>query len=258
MLVGYTAFLDVLGFSALIGGDQNSRVEKYLSQLKQVFDADPGKAVDYIVFSDSIILTTRDGTLASLEALLSRCAALFGMMLATEIPMRGAISHGSYVTEKTPRGTFVAGKAIIDAYNFEKMQDWIGIMLAPSVLQAVSDLQSRCQIEFPQTDRDWSALKERLPWAACVQPCAAIPFHSSAPSSESYEGYAIVPVYGRFRLHEIIQNISRSIQRLSWLKSLAPDPRAQAKYDRTMRWLDSVVGMWSLIERRVSAEKWPT
>src|SRR5258708_33104448 len=100
MRVGYAAFLDVLGFSALISGDQGARVEKYLGCLKEVFDREPPSMVDYVVFSDSIILTTPDDSLPAFQELEARCSTLLWVMLRSDIALRGAIAHGPYITEK--------------------------------------------------------------------------------------------------------------------------------------------------------------
>jgi hypothetical protein len=244
MRTGYVAFLDVLGFSAPISGDQGARVQKYLDCLKRVFDGEPESPVDYVVFSDSIILTTRDDGVPTLQALLTRCSTLLWVMLANDIALRGAIAHGSYITEKTNRGTFVAGKAIIEAYHFEGAQDWIGIMLAPSVIQAVPDLQARCRYEEPHSAALWEALTERLPWAAFVQPCSEIPFRDAGNVVTRYHGFAIVPTSGDTSPAALRDSLASTLERLVWLKSLAPNPRDQAKYDRTYSWVNLNCTNW--------------
>jgi hypothetical protein len=150
MLTGYAAFLDVLGFSSMVATEHHSeRIDAYLNCLNRIFDKEDGSKIDYVVFSDSIVITTRNDDEESLLALLSRCSTFFGALIASEIAVRGAIAHGSYLTSKTATGTFVAGRAIIEAYTFEQRQDWVGIMLAPSVNARVPDLTERCLIEDP-------------------------------------------------------------------------------------------------------------
>jgi hypothetical protein len=257
MRTGYVAFLDVLGFSALISGDQGARVQKYLDCLKQVFDGEPESPVDYVVFSDSIILTTRDDEIPTLQALLARCSTLLWVMLANDIALRGAIAHGSYITEKTSRGTFVAGRAIIEAYHFEGAQDWIGIMLAPSVIQAVPDLKVRCLYQDPYDLERWQALTERLPWAAFVQPCLEIPFRDAGKSVTRYHGFAIVPTSGNTDPAALRDSLASTLDRLVWLKSLAPNPQVQAKYDRTHSWVLSNRGNWHMAAfRREQNSSW--
>jgi hypothetical protein len=75
---------------------------------------------------------TANDTEEALKTILERCSRLFGALLANEIPVRGAIEP--YVSEKTDSGRFVAGRAIIDAYHFEAMQNWVSIMLAKGAL----------------------------------------------------------------------------------------------------------------------------
>ena len=244
MRVGYAAFFDVLGFSALVASDQGDRIGVYLERLKEVFDNDRPSPVDYIVFSDSIILTTPDDDPAALQALLARCSTLLYVMLASEIPLRGAIARGSYITEKTSHGTFVAGRAIVEAYRFESVQDWIGVMLAPSVIQAVPDLEARCLFQYPNTLEIWRSLSQRLLWAAFVQPCLQIPFHSASGSSGNYFGFAIVPSSGETTPMALRDSIGSAMERLRWLSSIAPNPQAQAKYHRTSLWLSEIRLQW--------------
>src|SRR5436190_11507789 len=119
MLIGFVALLDVLGFSSLVmGGDEGARLSQYLEGIRTALGDSVGKALDYVVFSDTIVLTTRDASEESFQVLLARSSALFGLMLKREIALRGAIAYGSFVREATPGGVFVAGKAVIEAYTF--------------------------------------------------------------------------------------------------------------------------------------------
>lgn len=185
---------------------------------------------------------------------------MFGALLANKIPVRGAIAHGTYVSEKTDSGRFVAGRAVIDAYQFEEKQDWIGIMVAPSVLGKVECLADYCALsalpDYTKGRRGnpmpWPAeavsayhgLKDRLAWAAHVQRCP-IPFHGSV-----YEGYAIVPTIDKPDPINLAEDLKRSLLMLQRLKSLAPSPEIQSKYDRTITWLSQVRGKWDWIAAR--------
>src|SRR5438874_1384742 len=93
----YIALLDALGFTAMVlGGGQDGRLRAYLETLRAVLEDDSREtAVDYVVFSDNIVLTTSD-TEQSLKALISGCSRLLGSMLENEIALRGAITFGSY------------------------------------------------------------------------------------------------------------------------------------------------------------------
>jgi hypothetical protein len=246
MSTGYVAFLDVLGFSSLVSGDFHAeRIDKYLECLSTIFNAKKGRPlVEYVVFSDSLILTTMDDSDASFQALAARCSCLFGALLENEIAIRGAISHGSFISSKTESGTFVAGRAIIEAYQFEGKQDWVGIMVAPSVIRKIPDLAERCLYEDPHSIEILRRLTDRLLWAAHVQPCNQIPFHGSPLENSTYRGFAIVPSDGSSDLAALRDSLTKSLERLSRLESLAPDPRAQGKYQRTYNWLNNVRSNW--------------
>jgi hypothetical protein len=73
-----------------------------------------------------------------------QCAGGVYLLLQNEFAVRGAIALGSFSRSDDPNGTFVAGRAIIEAYNYEKIQDWIGIILSPTVLQKYGNLQNIC------------------------------------------------------------------------------------------------------------------
>lgn len=251
MFKGYVALLDVLGFSAMVARDTDGRqVADYLKALEGAFPSQGSSPVDYVVFSDSIILTTRDDTKDSLHALVRGCSSLFGRLLEREIPLRGAITHGSYIREKTESGVFIAGSAIIEAYDFERRQDWVGIMIAPSVLRHQPKLKEWSSVERWNTYQDPASCEEllkRSEWAAFL--CSLeIPFKlQSASSPPMYAGTAIVPTHGQPEPPALLESLKKSREQLLWLKSLAPTPDAQKKYDQTIHLMGLVIPVWATL-----------
>ncbi len=76
---GYVALLDVLGFSALVDADTTGeRVERYLTCLQR---AKGTTAVEYVVFSDSIVLTVEDAGADCLLAIAGACSRLMNELL---------------------------------------------------------------------------------------------------------------------------------------------------------------------------------
>jgi hypothetical protein len=250
MRAGYVAFLRVLGFSALVSGDRADRIEGYLQCLKDVFGDVAAQPVKYIVFSNGIILTTDDAELPSLHALIARCSVLLAAMVSHDIALRGAIAHGSYITENTESGTFVAGKAIVEACQFEAAQDWVGIMLAPSIAQAVPDLFTRSRYADPINSALMSDLIQRLDWAAFVRPCR-VPFHPTEAKANEHEEFAIIPSYGIAEFGALRDCAAAALDRMAGLKSVAPTPSAKAKYSRSIFWLSQVRSEWSMAAMRV-------
>jgi hypothetical protein len=84
---GFVAMLDVLGFSALVSGN-DERLNSYVNCLQQVV-GDPGTStVEYVVFSDSIVLTAGKD-MDSFQSLIQRCSHVLGLMLDKEIALPG-------------------------------------------------------------------------------------------------------------------------------------------------------------------------
>lgn len=72
MKEGYVALLDVLGFSALVGADDGGlKVRRYLECLQ---GATVERKVDYVVFSDSIVLIAKGNSPESLVAVAGACS----------------------------------------------------------------------------------------------------------------------------------------------------------------------------------------
>jgi hypothetical protein len=130
----------------------------------------------------------------------------------------------------------------------EKAQDWVGITLTPSVLRKVPDLGEWCAVSNSLARADLEIIKQRLPWAAFVQPYATIPFHKDHPlENRSYAGFAIIPSDGDSTPTAILFNIERSEKALRSLKSLAPDPPAQSKYEHALGLLRDAKKTWKTV-----------
>jgi hypothetical protein len=245
---GYVALLDVLGFSALVSTDRSGdMILRYLAQLEE---ATAQSQVGYVVFSDSIVLTTKSESPESFIAISRACSKLMADLLTEGIALRGAIVFGDFVRKAVGESLFVAGRAVIDAYQFEKAQDWVGIMVAPSALGHVRDLGSRCRMRNYQDVHAIATNKQQLAWPAFIQHCEAIPFHGMSPAAqETYDGYAVVPTNGIVEPTALVESISRSIERLKWLRTLAPSPRAQLKYKVPVDWLSRIQAIWREVVR---------
>ena len=240
--MGYVALLDVLGFTELVsGGDQKGKLSDYIDTLELVTTTSD---VDAVLFSDSIVMTSQGDSEECLLKLLRACSTAFGCLLSREIPIRGAISFGSYVRRATTRGVFLAGRAIIEAYRFQQKQDWVGIMLAPSVIKTNPHLVGR-RFLLRSRDERIEEFQKQFEWVAFVQPCG-IPFHTSVGVEfESYEGFAVVPTDTEVKdAPTMNQNIKRAMNHLERLRLLAPDPQSQKKFMAAWNWLNSFESHW--------------
>jgi hypothetical protein len=190
---GFVALLDVLGFRSLVMADrQNESVIGYLRVIEEALD-DP--EIESIVFSDSIILTKQGKDSESLLRLCEKCSILMYKLLDQRIPIRGAIACGDYVRSNVGRSAFVAGKPIIEAYEYEQGQDWIGVMLAPSAAKELLalNLDKECTTHMAN-DEAFPDLENYLKWKAFLQECNTVPFHGDSRADyRLHSGFAIVP-----------------------------------------------------------------
>jgi hypothetical protein len=207
--------------------------------------------IDFVVFSDSIVLTAKGDDEASFLALAEACSRLLYDLLEKDIPLRGAIAFGDFVRRgDIAKSIFIAGRALIEAYRFEQAQNWIGIMLAPSVIRQLPLLAERCRLEeFANPPTPVSIKKIDPLWPRLIQRCAAIPFHEKRGSEPSdFSGFAIVPTSGTFEPSSNSSGVSEAIRRLRWLESLAPTPADQYKYRHTLVWLSRICSCWMMVE----------
>jgi hypothetical protein len=145
-LKGYVALLDVLGFSELIARESRSmELERYFDAIDEATNKMEG--VEYVLFSDTIVINAPSRSPEDLLQILQACSFAMHYLLKEGLAVRGAISYGSYYRSRSQKGVVIAGPAFIEAYHFEKAQNWVGIALAPSILREFSDLEARCK--FP-------------------------------------------------------------------------------------------------------------
>jgi hypothetical protein len=257
-LTGYVALIDVLGFSSMMSRpDARAALDRYtdcVSAASSAVDADT-LPIEYVVFSDSILLNTNRDSEEHLLALLRACGILFSSLLEKGIPIRGAVAHGSFMRYRTSeRGVILAGGPILEAYAAERAQKWIGVILCPSVYAQQPNLKARTALPTVHGPTDVRDVIGRMPWPMLLNLYSSIPFQeveSQAPSP--YEGYVLLPVKGiPAGIHPDLQAAHTHLTRM---KTLAPGPRAQVRYRETLRWLEGVIDGWAAV---TGTEWWQT
>jgi hypothetical protein len=253
---GYVAFMDVLGFSSRVLRDASMEFfPEFTSLLEGTISSVADAEVDCIVSSDSIVVYSKDPGEDSLLATIKACSQLFFSLLGLDLPVRGCVSYGSYSRWETKYGAILAGRPVVDAYHYEEQQDWVGIMVGPSVIEKNPRIDLKQ--ELVECDGASVALQIRhnCPWPMLIQKSSSIPFHDvNPPESYVYDGYAIVPSrQADANPEEGLETIELSIGHLRRLKSLAPDPQSQKKYASTIKWLEEVRRRW---EEVISSPHW--
>ena len=129
-----------MGFSNYVYRNSHSTVKKRMNKLREIVDfslttvqtisADFDKVkepVKTVIFSDSIILISKDKSVHSLDIILYLSQIVLLEFLKNRIPVKGAISYGM-LTADFGKSLFF-GKAFIDAYKLQDELYMYGIVL---------------------------------------------------------------------------------------------------------------------------------
>ena len=172
-LVGY---FDIMGYSSFI---EKNPIEESIKKISKFFQ-DTGcflktdiydVKLDHWILSDSIILvvdTNRCRLFAgSLEFFLGACSSIMSDSMQEGFPLRGAIGGGDFYKD----GEVMVSSALIDAYNYEKKQEWLGAILTPKALELVENAKQFEKKMVGQTKIDFSSEKfnpfvryGKIPW----------------------------------------------------------------------------------------------
>lgn len=151
------ALFDILGFKALVKKypiDKLAKKYKLLigqteglnrplikdKDIPSLFPNHPKNrpwCIKYI-FSDTIILISENSGGVGCLKLLVYGWRLSQLCIVNKMPLRGGIFYGDIYID--PHKDIVLGRGLIDAYELEKKQNWIGVAIDESVEKAFPDL----------------------------------------------------------------------------------------------------------------------
>ncbi len=147
----FVAFLDVLGFKALLDNNSIEYIEEIFNDVftnldnrelsgetATICNGEYYSSADLSIqmISDSIIIWTKDDNRCSLAVLVDTCCNLLRSCLEKGLPLRGGISVGSLSTINTETSensrlkvSSVIGDGITKAHDLEKKQKWMGCII---------------------------------------------------------------------------------------------------------------------------------
>lgn len=175
--LAFIAFFDVLGFGARL---RQSGLWEVLSTYRNLVAAkiEAGtlpvlssrgvthRQVGSTIFSDCIILWCNDDWEA-IQSLVSASAHLIAAAIDIGWPLRGGMAYGQCVLDRDTR--IFIGQPIIDAYETEESQQWIGAALHqsvqehPSLGERIGRLDDIIEYDVP-TKKGQPALSHAVHW----------------------------------------------------------------------------------------------
>jgi len=233
-VTGYVAFIDVLGFAAMVlSGQYLTALRKYRQAIATALGGQ--QRVSYLVFSDSVVLYSADTESDAFWHILARTGKLFRELTLSGFPLRGCVSSGHFeMADPASRTNVIAGPALSEAHENEQKQNWVGVMLAPSVLKVMGTNIN----QWTGPGSTSAGHTPSVPWVHLVHD-ALIPFRGM---EGTYQGKGVLPVSSDSRdSRTVIQELSDARSALIEMRWLAPDPVAQAKYGATVDWLKTAM-----------------
>ncbi len=128
----FVAFVDILGFRDLVtrSPDLTAFKTRFMNVIRPLRKEIQRFGIEYRLFSDSLFVVVRARSREmELLSLLSFCKKLMERALLARVPLRGAVGWGPVFWDDD----IIVGTPIIEAVQYEESQDWVGIILAPTV-----------------------------------------------------------------------------------------------------------------------------
>jgi hypothetical protein len=128
----WVGYFDLLGIKRLHQTKNHLSIffaySKAIEKVKETNWSDTG---GYAWFSDTFIVYTKDDSIKSFDAIESFARWFLYFLITANIPVKGAISCGDLYVDS--ENTLFLGEALIEAYEWGENQDWIGLLLCPSM-----------------------------------------------------------------------------------------------------------------------------
>jgi hypothetical protein len=241
---GFVSLIDVLGFRELVGRDDRlTEVREYVETVASILQDKKYEPLQFVLFSDNLVINTQDEKPASFLSLMRACSDVFFNLTQRRIAIRGAVAHGLFMrSPNTQQGVVLAGRPIVEADHYQHCQDWVGIILAPSVVRQQADLEKELALKRPNAGETGEQWYLRAGLTVHLQRWPNIPFHPDG----HYDGYAIIPVRQDSRTPaEIRDSLRVTLADLEKMRAAAPDPLSQQKYANSLSLLNVLDARWA-------------
>lgn len=233
----YVAFLDVLGFKdKLLSYKGENFLNSYYSQLLTnitITEESYSNHFNFVVMSDSIVIFSKDKTSRHFNEIVQICSGLQHSLLMQGIPIRGAISYGQFDSKNINDiggNVFIVGPSLIEAYEWERKQKWLGIILCPSVERIQFDLLSK-----------WSWKDPNEFVYNFIFKCSDIPIQDLNEELSRENGFIVFP---RVRFQRDFEDETNYLSELKKLKLTARDVKIKQKYDETINFIKEIYGFY--------------
>ena len=141
----FVLLMDILGFSKICETENPDYIYHFVNKLveKGLFWENRELGFKVLYFSDTILLYQEEN-LPIQQAFLDIyviASKIFSTLASERIPMRGAISFGSFTTKmnSSSNTNLFYGKALVDAAKLEKEKKWLGIVISKNAIEVLDE-----------------------------------------------------------------------------------------------------------------------
>ncbi|MDO9478893.1 MAG: hypothetical protein Q8K17_01385 [Pseudohongiella sp.] len=209
----YLAYFDIMGFKDLSYRESHDTVHKMMSEFSKIIqryermnqnvgsrgvagllpnDSGLDLLVSTVVFSDTVLLYSRNDSEISLSSLMAIAAFFFSDCIEKGIPIKGAISEGVFTADKEKSLYF--GRPLIDAYNLTEEMAFYGAVLhhsAHKTLKYIPDYKYfTAKVPLKTGNVTHTVLSLTLPElldsASSLKPCFEAFYETSSGSVRRY------------------------------------------------------------------------
>jgi len=149
----WLGYFDLLGTKQLVkSGRTREVIYSFADALKSLDTLDrSNSSIFHAWFSDTFIVYSHDDSQEVFAAFEKMCRWFMTALIWRNIPVRGSISCGRLYSDEANR--IYVGPALINAYEWGERQDWIGLLLCPSCITSLEQMNQsvksyRYYVEF--------------------------------------------------------------------------------------------------------------
>ena len=150
----FVAFLDIMGFKDMVLKSGHSEILNTLRlfssavRANEIIDEEKSsikKNIKTVVFSDSIIVITRDGSKQSALDIINHIGWIIMFSAVQSIPIKGAIAYGEQTVDS--KNSLYFGMPLINAYELHNELLMYGVILHNTMEKRLIDTKTMTKIE---------------------------------------------------------------------------------------------------------------
>jgi hypothetical protein len=193
---------------------------------------------NYMIVSDSIIMYSnpileKDDIISIFDEFCSYVRSLFFYSFSQDIRLRGALSYGEFYVDSD--NSIYFGKALIEAYKFEGMQEWIGCSLCDSLNEIASNFFAYNTLKRGMNSKD-------MPKGSLAKKMGALIVAYSVPLKDNQ-------IINRYIINWYAQLLGRiNLSRNFFDELLTGNPKIDIKYKNTLDymfwWENTIKNKW--------------